>query len=298
MRIFLFVAISILFLGCVQESTYNALKNQSENEKQALQNEINGLKDEVSALKTEIELLKFNKDSMLAEIKELESIEEYSLAIKKVNDFNNKFPEAVEAKMALQMLPSLKENESWKNIVDYPTISSVEYFINSYPESKHIYKAKKIKSDLEYEIMEKALSDIALYPTISKIESFISKYPNHSKVGYLEDLIIELEVNQIMAQSNTGKLPSLDNNYYGSHSGSWSSVDITNSTGYTLTIRYVGPSVLKIVIPAYGSKNIDVLNGDYKITASANGLNYAGYENLYGNYTSDYYITTSTSYSY
>jgi len=99
-------------------------------------------------------------------------------------------------------------------------------------------------------------------------------------------------VAEIRSSSNVSSLPSsyqTDNGYSDN-----SNVNITNSTGYLLTVRYSGPDVTSISIPAGETRPVFLSSGTYQVGATAGSASCGGTESLHGSYTSSYTITTST----
>lgn len=121
------------------------------------------------------------------------------------------------------------------------------------------------------------------------LKNFIDTYPDHSEKSFIENKIIELEVEEIFKDANTGEMPSADR--LGGNSTQTSSVKVTNDTGCTLTLRYSGANSKKIVIPVAQTSSIKLSSGSYRVTASACGANYAGVENLNGDYSSSFYMS-------
>lgn len=120
--------------------------------------------------------------------------------------------------------------------------------------------------------------------------SFLEDYPNYKDANAIRDKIIRLEVDEIMGNRNTGQMPTFNQNGYSISSAS--SVEITNNTGCSLTVRYSGVDVKMIEIPQGGTRRVTLSSGIYKVAASACGENYAGTENLSGSYSSTFYIET------
>lgn len=121
------------------------------------------------------------------------------------------------------------------------------------------------------------------------LKSLLDEYPNHPKKKSIEDRIIELEVDDIFRDNTTGQLPAADR--LRGNSTQTSSVSITNDTGCELTLRYVGVTNKKIIIPIGRTQKVSLSSGNYRVTASACGANYAGSEILDGEYSSTFYIT-------
>ncbi len=156
-------------------------------------------------------------------------------------------------------------------------------------------KLKEEKNDLilnPSKVQEKRYEIAKRIDTSDAWKRFLRHYPNYFYKSDIERRIIQLEVNEIMGNSNTGKMPSFEKNYSSSFSSSSSNsmVNITNDTGCELTVRYSGKDVKKIVIPIGESINVSLKSGSYNITASACGSNYAGTEYLDGSYSSKFYI--------
>jgi len=120
---------------------------------------------------------------------------------------------------------------------------------------------------------------------------FLEDYPNHPQSKSIRKKIIDLEVDEIFGDRTTGRLPSFDK--IGGGYSSTSSISIKNDTGCGLTVRYSGPETRMVEIPAGGTRNVNLSSGSYRIAASACGANYAGTEQLFGEYSSSYYISRS-----
>lgn len=127
--------------------------------------------------------------------------------------------------------------------------------------------------------------------SIHEIKQFIRENPNHENIDDLEKRIINLEVDNIFKDENTGQMPTSER--IGRNNSSISSVSISNDTSCELIIRYSGVDSKMISIPANQTRSLSIQSGSYRITASACGYNYAGSESLNGDYSSKYYISTS-----
>ena len=134
---------------------------------------------------------------------------------------------------------------------------------------------------------EEAIATNSIYD----LREFIDKNPNHENIDLLNKRLIDLEVEEIYNDKNTGEMPTSEK--ISSQYSSVSSISISNDTSCELIIRYSGDDSKMISIPASKTRSISIQSGSYKITASACGYNYAGSESLSGDYTSRYYISTS-----
>ncbi|MEQ3662463.1 MAG: DUF6759 domain-containing protein [Flavobacterium sp.] len=182
-------------------------------------------------------------------------------------------------------------------VIEYPEIivdsaaAVVEYediqAIDSVP-----FVQEPVYEEIEEPVqIELTFEDVARSNSIKKIKEFISKNPEHENIDELNRRIIDLEVDKIYNDKKTGKMPSSDRINYSN--SSTSSITITNDTSCELTIRYSGSDSKIITIRANGSKTVNINSGNYRIAATACGYNYAGTENLSGDYTSSYYISTT-----
>lgn len=145
----------------------------------------------------------------------------------------------------------------------------------------------------EYIETQKELTyeDAIVTNSIFDLKEYIDKNPNHENIDLLNKRLIDLEVERIYNDRNTGEMPTSER--IGSYNSSVSSVSISNDTSCELIIRYSGIDSKMISIPANQTRSLSIQSGSYRITASACGYNYAGSESLSGDYTSSYYISTS-----
>lgn len=125
---------------------------------------------------------------------------------------------------------------------------------------------------------------------------FLEQNPDHPNKKEISEKIIRLEVDEILGDHQTGQMPSFDN--YGTKRSSTSTVKITNDTGCELTVRYSGVEARILHIPDGDTQTIVLKSGDYRIAASACGANYAGSEDLHGDYGSTFYFYISKRYGY
>lgn len=249
------------------------------------------LDENIKNLEAEIEELKFGKTVLFSELEELIALKEYVKAKEKILLLQEKHPGSIETTKALKMLNSVEEELLWQDINSKRYLSLIDKYSDKYPKGKYTNSVKNIKREIITENEKTAYQKAKDINSSMGWLSFLNEYPNHADRENIKDKIITLEVDEIMGKSNTGSLPTFSRTNYGNSSSS--SVTIKNDTGYDLTIRYSGPSVIKINIPRGGSRTTNLLSGSYKIAASAGGLNYGGSENISGNYSSSYYIRTS-----
>lgn len=127
--------------------------------------------------------------------------------------------------------------------------------------------------------------------TLDAWRRFLIDNPNFEKKTEIEEKIIREEVNEILRDKETLEMPQYDK--VDDKISKTSSIIIDNNTSCDLILRYVGKDVKKVVVPPNRQQKIPLSSGNYQVTASVCGLNYAGNENLMGNYEVVYYIETT-----
>lgn len=139
-------------------------------------------------------------------------------------------------------------------------------------------------------------SAIMTYDEASRVNSsaawkqFLIDNPDYNKKQQIEDNIIRAEVREIAADSNTGQMPEAER--VGSSSSAISTIDVENNTSCDLTLLYSGNDAKRIIIAPNSKRKISLGSGRYTVAANACGYNYAGSENLTGDYSVVYYIST------
>lgn len=124
--------------------------------------------------------------------------------------------------------------------------------------------------------------------TSSSWKRFLENHPNYENAEEIKEKIIRLEVQEIMADQNTGTMPESEK--ISTQTKSVSTMEVSNDTNCELTLRYSGTDAIMITIPSNSTKKIKISSGSYSVAASACGYNYAGRESLNGDYSVTYYI--------
>lgn len=272
--------LSILLSACISESYH-----------QKVVDERNSLSIENDSLKTELEEIKFGAPNLLSDGKQFYDAKEFSKAKEKFQTLVQKHPDMPQTIEAKKYLANIDEEELWQNALNSDEMSYTEDYIEKYPKGKYIGKANSRKNEIKTLNMQKAYDDASNSNSSYAWKRFLEDYPNHKNANSIKEKIIRLEVDEILGDRETGQMPSFNN--YGSSYSSNSSVEISNNTGCSLTVRYSGPDARVIEIPTGGTRKVHLSSGSYKIAASACGANYAGTENLQGSYGSTFYISTS-----
>lgn len=266
--------------SCVQQSEYDKLSEENKELREQLDELENG------AVRLYGQAVEFTKNN------ELEKAEE---KLKILFDRHSETDESKKGRLLAIQIKNKKieitDNSNYKNALSINTLESLEKYIADNPKGRFVSECKKnialVIKENEQKDYENALATTS--PNI--LEEFISKYPNHQSVKSFRKKLIELEVNEIFDDKNTGQLPSYDRN--NSNYSSFSEIEIENGTQCNLVVRYSGADTKMIEIPAGATRSISMSSGTYRIAASACGSNYAGTESLQGSYSTKYYITTT-----
>lgn len=279
-RILIFLTVALALSSCVSES-----------EHQRIVDEKNALSTENQNLKNELEEIKFGAPNLLSDGKKFYQAKDFSKAKEKFQTLLQKHPNLPQSIEAKNYLANIDEEELWQKAFTSEEISNTEDYIVKYPKGKYIKNAVSRKSELKKLNMQKAYDDALSSNSSYAWKRFLDEYPDHPNKSSIKEKIIRLEVDEILGDGETGRMPSFDN--YSTSYSSNSSVEITNNTGCNLTVRYSGVEAKMIEIPSGGTRTVYLSSGTYKIAASACGANYAGTENLSGSYGSTFYIRTT-----
>lgn len=126
--------------------------------------------------------------------------------------------------------------------------------------------------------------------TSSSWKRFLENNPNYENAEEIKEKIIRLEVQEIMADQNTGTMPESEK--ISNQNKSVSTMEVSNDTSCELILRYSGADAIMITIPSNSTKKIKISSGNYSVAASACGYNYAGREKLNGDYSVTYFISS------
>ena len=280
LKIIFLIALFLSLTSCVSESEHNKL----EEEKIAIE-------QERDSLKKVIDDIKFGAPNLLADGKKFFEAKDYSGARQKLEELvkrHSDLPESIESK---RIIIILNEEELWNKAVTLDEIADTEKYINNYPNGKYFSKAKINLQDLKRKNEKKEYDNAVVENNSSVWNKFLNDYPNNSNVSQIKEKIIRLEVDEIMGDRQTGKMP--ESTQYSSGYSSNSKIEVTNDTGCELTVRYSGVEAKSISIASGRTAVVYLLSGNYKVAASACGSNYAGQQNLSGDYGSKFYISRS-----
>jgi hypothetical protein len=267
-------------------SEYDELREKYEDE----HHERLMLNQKLDSLMNEIAYLRDGAPKLLNEIIQLDNEKKWDVLIRIYSTLRRDFPNTNELRQAKPYYDNAIEERTWEATKKKDSKESYEKYVEDNSDGKYLNEAKLRIIEIKKEKFLEALKEAKQKNTSRTWKSFLEEYPDYVGKEQVEQKIISLEVDEIFSNQNTGKLPAT--NRTGNNSSTESSVAITNNTGYTLVLRYSGPSVKKVSIPSYGTRTVNLSSGRYKVAASAGGLNYAGAEYLSGSYESKYYISS------
>lgn len=277
-KIILFFAFISTLTSCVSESEHNRL----EDEKVAIEKERD-------SLKKVIEDIKFGAPNLLADGKKFFEANDYTAARQKLEELvkrHSDLPESIEAKRIIILL---NEEDMWNKAITSEVIADTEKYISNYPDGKYSSKAKINLQDLKIKNEQKDYDNAIAENSSSTWNKFLKDYPNNPKASEIREKIIRLEVDEIMGDKQTGRMP--ESIQYSSSYSSQSKIEVTNDTGCELTVRYSGTQAKSISIASGSTAVVYLSSGSYRVAASACGSNYAGQQSFTGNYGSKFYIS-------
>jgi hypothetical protein len=173
-------------------------------------------------------------------------------------------------------------------------LSKTRGLYKEYESGKFELEAKNIikKNDsLIWSSEQLAWSEVQKKDKSFYYNKFLETFPKSKYFNIAKDIAIKKEVDEIFNDERTGALP--ESEIFNKNSSKFSDVKIFNNTGCILTIRYYGKSIKKFIIEKGETITVSIVSGDYRVAASACGSNYAGTENLSGDYSSTFYIKTT-----
>lgn len=159
--------------------------------------------------------------------------------------------------------------------------------------NQQIDRIKQQQSEAKWRNESTAWKEACASDRISDYEKYLELHPKGAHSGQAEKRLIDLDVAAVFAGEH-GNLPPMEKRHAGG--GHSTVVTIHNSTSYTLSLSYSGPSSKRVSISAGRNKTITLSNGEYGIAARVYGgrvTPYAGTEYLSGgSYEVTYYIET------
>lgn len=278
---FLVIIISVFLCSCVSQSEHDKIISEKD-----------AIAQERDKLRQELEEIKFGAPHLLSDGKMFYESKDFTQARQKFQmliEKHSDMPESIEAK---KYLTHIDEDELWNRASSSEDISLSDQYISKYPNGNYLSNATARRNQLLALNLQKAYEYASSQNTSYAWKKFLEDYPNHDEANAIRKRIISLEVDEISRDKTTGEMPTFSQ--LGSSYSANSAVEITNNTGCELTVRYSGPDVEMIIIPAGGTQSVYLSSGNYKIAASACGSNYAGLESLYGRYGSTFYIRRTT----
>lgn len=141
----------------------------------------------------------------------------------------------------------------------------------------------------------RAWSTAVTLHTAEAYERYLELYPRGSHRTQAEAKFVDLAVDRITSGLH-GSLPAMEQTRRSVGSRT-AQISVRNSTSYTLTVMYSGPTSRRLVLAPHRSGSLSLARGDYRIAASVASSSvrpFAGNEQVEGGtYEVEYYIQTS-----
>lgn len=265
----------VMAAGCVTQEKYDKLSQERD------------------SIAHELYIFKFSAPAMLSDAKRLYAANDLNNAKVKLRELIHDFSGTAEKAEGENLLKLVEEQEHWNLAISTVDTGNTISYLQKHPNGKYVSQARSRLIELRIKTEQLAYENAVNANNSSTWKEFLSGYPNHPEAESIKEKIIRLEVDEILAGDH-GNLPAPQQTSY--NYSSTSRITIENTTSYLLTIRYSGPEAKLITIDPDRSQVVYLQSGSYRVAATANGLHYGGEEDLHGNYSSRYYITTTTSY--
>jgi hypothetical protein len=183
----------------------------SETEHLKVIDEKNSISVENEKLKTELEAIKFGAPNLIADGKIFFEAKEFSKAREKFQTLLEKHPDLPQSIEAKKYLAILHEEELWQEASQSNDIIISEKYISQYPKGKYISKATGRKEELKKLNMHNAYEDATNSNSSYAWKRFLDEYPDHPNKSSIKEKVIRLEVDEILGDRETGRMPSFDN---------------------------------------------------------------------------------------
>ncbi|NWF90066.1 MAG: hypothetical protein HXY50_11475 [Ignavibacteriaceae bacterium] len=215
-------------------------------------------------------------------------------SLKDFYNFISNYPQSKYVEIAKSKIKEIEEIKPlWEKVVKSNSVEKYREFLQKYPFSLYSDLAKSKIKEFEKLDWENAKNK----NTISSYKSFIERHPTSYYREDAESKIVDLEVKKIFESEHGYLPPSTKTKTYTERR--YSVMNIYNDTKYDMTLRYSGIESFKIIFKPKEKSAFEIVNGNYKVTASVNAINvidYAGTEEIDGgDYSVTYYITHDIS---
>lgn len=180
------------------------------------------------------------------------------------------------------------DGDAWTSAVRSNEYDSYARYLKRFPQGIHHREAEqaieRFESDWEW---VKARDELEVY------QRFLARFPGHEEKDSIERRILELEVESIMA-GNPGELTPADAIVLG---GDEVRIAVENRTIHVLTVRYLGPSLVRVTIAPHQSREVVLEPGLYTETASVPPSSIRDYAGVHfyeaGLYAHSFYVQES-----
>ncbi len=151
------------------------------------------------------------------------------------------------------------DDDAWTSAAGSNEYDSYARYLERFPQGRHHREAEqaieRFESDWEW---VQARDELEVY------QRFLARVPGHEEKDSIERRIIELEVESIMA-GNPGELTPADAIVLG---GDEVRIAVENLTSHFLTVRYLGPTLVRVTIAPHQQQVVVLEPGRYTETAS------------------------------
>lgn len=182
----------------------------------------------------------------------------------------------------------------WETIQFSSDEKTLETICNEFKNTDIIRKAKQ-----QINLLYSNFTFVTQKNTKYAYERFIALTPNAPEVLIAEKRIIDIEVAEIKEGEHGEYTPSPPSRYYqDSNSENRATVNMENTTNFTITVRYSGIDSFKKVIPPKQTREVVISPGVYKIAVTTQQRDvrpFYGTNDIKtgGHYSESFHITSS-----
>lgn len=178
---------------------------------------------------------------------------------------------------------------------DIPPVDSIAYAADSIIDSIDSTGAMMDEDEAAWSTESSAWEKAKEIGRSSAYKRYMDKYPRGKHYAQAKKKYIDLSVSED-SSSDHGTMPQMEQTSWSK--GKRTTIKVTNSTSYTLTILYSGAQSDLLELAPHATRSIRLKNGTYKISArikeGSSVRPYIGTEELNGgSYSSEYYISSS-----
>lgn len=193
-----------------------------------------------------------------------------------------------------------KVQELYRTTESADNISGWTHYLDTVPEAYRYDAQERLSALHRREEQQRWGSEPRAWGTATSLhtaeayERYLTLYPRGGHRAQAEARLVDLAVDKIVSGEH-GSLPAMEQTRR-SVGSRMAQISVRNSTAYSLTVMYSGPTSKRLVLSPHSSGSLSLVRGNYRIAASVDAAGvrpFAGNEQVEGgSYEVEYYIQT------